>query len=298
MSILDLIAVFVAILLVSGNNISACVGTAIGSGVLSRKFALGLGATGFAVGLVSQGQNMVRTAQTLLPNSDQLSVFLALLAIILLFSFGKIIRVPLSVTMSLVGLLIGVSFAKGAPFNQTFVASVVAMWFVAPIAAIVAVYFLVREISKSNPDNLWSRIRTYKILLIILSFLCAFVVGGNSVSLIVAVGGFDYLTVGIGIVAIYIGSFYLSTGQIKRVGQDLFLLRYSNALATLLVSTVLFEIATLLAIPLSSTQTLTSGIYGAAISYGRRYISLRPFFMIILGWVIAPLASFAIGFLL
>ena len=61
--------------------------------------------------------------------------------------------------------------------------------------------------------------------------------------------------------------FYLSAGEIRRVGQELFLMRYPNATATLVVSTVLVEAATILNVPLSNTQALASAVFGTGISY-------------------------------
>ena len=46
-------------------------------------------------------------------------------------------------------------------------------------------------------------------------------------------------------------------------------MRYSNALVSLIVSSLLVEIATFFAVPLSSTQTLTSSVFGVGIS-GRK----------------------------
>ena len=41
---------------VSGNNISAAVGTIVGSRIVSRHFGLTLGATGFSLGLIIEGR--------------------------------------------------------------------------------------------------------------------------------------------------------------------------------------------------------------------------------------------------
>ena len=71
----------------------------------------------------------------------------------------------------------------------------------------------------------------------------------------------DVTTVIAAIVAIFVGTFYLSAGEIRRVGQELFLMRYPNATATLVVSTVLVEAATVLNIPLSNTQALSGGSF-------------------------------------
>jgi PiT family inorganic phosphate transporter len=75
-------------------------------------------------------------------------------------------------------------------------------------------------------------------------------------------------------------------------------MRYPNATATLVVSTVLVEIATILKIPLSNTQALSSAVFGTGISYKSKFVSLKPFLIIALSWVIVPLIGFTTGLIL
>jgi phosphate/sulfate permease len=75
-------------------------------------------------------------------------------------------------------------------------------------------------------------------------------------------------------------------------------MRYPNATATLVTSTVLVEAATILNIPLSNTQALAAAVFGTGISYKAKFVSLKPFLLIALSWVIAPLLSFIIGLII
>ena len=100
------------------------------------------------------------------------------------------------------------------------------------------------------------------------------------------------------IVAVFIGAFFLSAGEIRRVSQEVFLMRYPNAMATLLTSTVLVEAATVLNVPLSNTQAMSAAVFGAGISYKSKFVSVKPFLLTVIAWVIAPLLSFAIGLII
>jgi PiT family inorganic phosphate transporter len=75
-------------------------------------------------------------------------------------------------------------------------------------------------------------------------------------------------------------------------------MRYPNATVALLTSTFLVEIATIFKIPLSNTQTMSAALFGTAISYRTKFISLKPFAIIVAGWIIAPMLSFAIGLII
>jgi phosphate/sulfate permease len=58
------------------------------------------------------------------------------------------------------------------------------------------------------------------------------------------------------------------------------------------------EAATIFNIPLSNTQTTTAAVFGTGFAYKTRFVSLKPFLIILLGWVAAPLLSFFVGLLL
>jgi inorganic phosphate transporter, PiT family len=297
-SILILALTFVAVMLVSGNNLSACVGPAVGSRIISKRFGMLLGAAGFSLGLLIQGVTMTNTVAKLMPVATLQFRAEVLFVAILVFVVADLIRVPMSLSMSLVGLLTGVSIANGALTNGAYVAEIVGLWVAAPLIAIVFAFYSIRIINRRQPKNIWHRLQTYKILLIVLAFSTSYVLGANTIGLIVATGGFDLTTVLLSIAAIFIGTFYLSAGEIRRVSEELFLMRYPNATTALLTSSVLVEAATLLNIPLSNTQALSSAVFGTGISYKSKFVSIKPFLITVSSWVIAPLLSFAIGLII
>jgi PiT family inorganic phosphate transporter len=175
---------------------------------------------------------------------------------------------------------------------------IVVLWFIAPLAAIAVSFCVVRYINRHQPQMIWRRIRLYKLLLLVLSFTTAYVLGANTLGLIVATSGFNWATVTAAVAGIFVGVFFLSAGALRRVSQEFYLMRYSNATATLVASTALVELATFFHIPLSNTQTTAAAVLGTGIAYKTRYLSLKPFLAIVAGWVIAPLLSFGIGLLL
>jgi len=284
--------------MVAGNNLSASVGTAVGARILSRQWAKALGAVGIVVGFVVQGSSMQHTIRAIFPAGSDLVATEALVVTVVAFLGAKALRAPLSLSMALVSLLVGFSTSNHLPIDYAYNATVIVMWVVAPIISLIFGFVFLKIIDKARPKNIWGRIREYKALLVACSFLGAFALGANTIGLIVALGGFDPLAMALGALAILLGCMFLSEGEIKRVGQDMFSLRYSNALAALLVSTILVEFATFLAVPLSSTQTLSSGVLGAGAAYRHKLFSLRPFLIIAAAWVIVPALSFLMGYLL
>ena len=288
---------FAAVALVAGNNLSACVGPAIGSKVLSHRVGILIGILGFCAGLLIQGASMTHTTSIVLPNPTFQLRALALLVAIVIFLIAYFLRAPISLTMSLVGLMVGLSIAQHASISSS-ITWVIAMWFIGPIVAVIATFCILRLLHEMPPRNVWRRVQFLRLLLIVLSFTTAYALGANTLGLIVATGGFNATTLLAAIAAILVGSIYLGAGPIRRISQELFLMKYQNATVVLLMSTVLVEAATVLGLPLSNTETMSAAVFGAGISYKAKYMSLKPFWIILAGWIIAPLLSFVIGLIL
>jgi len=266
------ILVFLAVTLVAGNNLSACVGPAVGAQILSKRRGELLGASGFVVGLLLQGAGMANSINALLPDlTVQLQTEVLVVAITIFF-FANLARLPLSFSMVLVGLLAGFSFAQVLTSQVPFLTAVVAMWIIAPMGiAVLLSFYLMRYINSRRVSDIWRIIRFYKVVLIVLAFTTAYGLGGNTLGLIVATAGYNWATVAAAMAAVFIGALFLGEGTIRRISQELYLLRYSNATVALAASTILVEAAALLTIPLSNTQTTASAIFGAGVSYKSKF---------------------------
>lgn len=296
--VLLVILVFFAVALVAGNNLSACVGPAVGANILSKRTGALLGAAGFSAGLLLQGWGMINYINRFAPNATMQFQASVLFISVVIFLVATIVRVPLPLSMSLVGLLAGYALAQGQTSQLPFMAEVVAIWFIAPAAAVILAYYLIRYINRRKVTDIWRRIRFYKALLILLAFTAAYALGANTLGLIVATAGFNMATVLSALGGVFVGSLFLGQGPIRRIGEEFYLMRYSNASVTLAASTVLVETAALLNIPLSNTQATTAAVFGAGISYKTKFLTLKPYLIVVGGWIAAPVLSFIIGYLL
>ena len=290
------IVVLLAVALVSGNNLSACVGPAVGAKIVSRKWGVLLGGAGFAVGLLAQGSVMLGSVHVFLPSPSLMLQVEVLLVAVLVFVVADLIRVPVPLNMSMIGLFAGLAAARGNLFHETFLLEVIGMWFLAPLVAVGLSFSLVKALNRPSPRNIWRRVQIYKALLIFLAFSTSYVLGANTLGLIVATGGFSQWILLTAIVGIFVGVYFLSSGELRRVSQELFLLRYPNAAAILVTSTFLVEVATIFNTPHSNTQAISAALFGTGISYKTKLISVKPFLTIVAGWILAPVISFIIGF--
>lgn len=289
--------IFVLSALVAGNNLSAAMGTLVGSRTFSKTGGIVLGIVGYSLGFVTEGSRMTVAAANLLPHSYYLAAIL-FLATIMIFAVAEILRSPLSLTMVLIGVSIGISFRQGFSIHYTFVEFMIITWIVVPIIAILISFYLNRKVAAVRWKSAWNVTRFFRIGLVAAAGFTAFTLGANTIGLIGAFYGFGFFPEIVIVLGIVFGSIFLSGGVLKRVGEDMYALRYSNAMVSTAVSSVMVEVATIFSIPLSNTQTLTSSVFGSGLSYRMKAIFVRPFIIVVITWIISPVVGIALGFII
>lgn len=294
--LISIALVFTLTALVAGNNLSAAVGTLIGSRIVSRLTGVIIGIIGFSLGLVTEGSLMGSAARSLAPHSYLLLSF-AFAGTIGIFLIALMFRSPVSLTMSLIGITSGIAFSTGSEINQAFLVKLALAWIFAPVILIFVSKYINAYTSRHPMRDVWREASLIKLLLVAVAFLTGYTLGANTMGLIADLQGGGYLTIIVMMTAIVIGAFFLSGGVIKRVGEEIFSLRYHNALTSLAVSSAAVEIATFFGIPLSSTQTISSSIFGVGLSHRYKLMYTRPFLTIVATWIISPLAGFLLGLL-
>ena len=299
---LDIISLAIAGLLgmaVGGNNLSACCGPLIGSGMVNRRTGILLAITGYILGLVLEGPKLFRVREIFLPVDTATGTFSILLASLLVFLGGELSQIPLSLSKALTGAILGVSIALGAFNRAGYLGLILAFWFLVPLAATALGVLLVGLDDRLSPRNLWLKLSLLKTGLLVVSFLSAYVLGSNTLGLIAGVVYNEtlYAIVAVGLGAV-LGTFVLGRGALRRLTEGIFSLRYPNAFFSQLIGSATVELANQLGVPLSITETVSSGIIGSGLARRMRIMNARNVFLIITSWIISPIAGFLLAFTL
>ena len=281
---------------VAGNNISAAVGTIVGSRIISRTGGILIGMLGFIIGLLLEGRQLEHAVNALIPHSYPLISY-ALFISFIIFVAAALTRSPLSLTMALVGASAGISLKIGYSADFGFLRFLIFTWILAPILSIVFAYVANMMLQKKDFRNTWRAAVIIKISLLVASFLTAFTLGANTIGFIAGFAGYNIPVLGSMILGIVVGTLFLSKGVMRRVGEEMYIMRYTNAFVSLIVSSVLVEAATIFGVPLSNTQTLTSSVFGTGLSYRFKAMYIRPFIIVIITWIVSPLFGFLMGLL-
>jgi inorganic phosphate transporter, PiT family len=284
---------------VGGNNLSACCGPLIGSGMVNRRTGVLLAITGYVLGLALEGPKLFQVREIFLPIDTPTGTFSILLASLIVFLGGETSRVPLSLSKALTGAILGVSVALGTFDSSGYLGLILAFWFLVPLAATALGVILIRLDDRLSPRNLWLKLSLLKTGLLLVSFLSAYVLGSNTLGLIAGVVYSQtlYATVAVGAGAVF-GAFILGRGALRRLTEGIFSLRYPNAFFSQLIGSATVELANQLGVPLSITETVSSGIIGSGLARRMRMMNARNVFLIISSWIFSPIAGFLLAFVL
>ncbi len=282
---------------VGGNNLSACCGPLIGSGMVNRRTGVLLAITGYILGLALEGPKLFRVREIFLPIDTITGTFSILLASLIVFLGGELFHIPLSLSKALTGAILGVSIALGTFNSSGYLGLILAFWFLVPLAATALGVLLVGLDDRLSPRNIWLKLSLLKTGLLVVSFLSAYVLGSNTLGLIAGVvyNQTVYATLAVGLGAT-LGTFVLGRGALRRLTEGIFSLRYPNAFFSQLIGSATVELANQLGVPLSITETVSSGIIGSGLARRMRMMNSRNIFLIISSWVISPLAGFLLAF--
>ncbi|MHB1830674.1 MAG: inorganic phosphate transporter [Candidatus Micrarchaeaceae archaeon] len=291
---------FLLVAIVSGNNLSACSGAVISGRIVGRKTGIFITILGYVSGFALQGGLLRAGLAAIMPSQSAYLVVIALAIALLVFIVAHRLRVPQSLTVTFAMILVGIEIAYGKMPNSGFVVYMVAFWMLSAAFAGVLTLALMRFARKRIENSrIWVTVGRLKLLLIVVSFLTAFVLGANTIGFVFAsVAGLTnqlYATI-ITIAAIAVGSLLLSRGELNRIGNEIISLRYLNAFVLQSISVMLVELATILSIPASNTQIFTASLYGAGISYRTRMIRRKPMLTIIFSWVATAIIGLVMGY--
>ncbi len=299
---LDLASLVLAGLLgavVGGNNLSASSGTIIGSGMVSRRSGIVIAVVGYVLGLSLEGPKLFQVRERFLPTETSVEIFSILLVTLLIFIGGELSKVPLSLSKTLTGAVFGVSIAVGEFHRSNYLFIILGFWLLAPILASGLGVLLIDLDDRFSPRNLWQKLSILKGGLLIVAFFSAYVSGSNTLGLIAGIPYNQTLgaTIAVGVGAV-VGAFTLGQGALRRLTEGIFSLRYPNAFFSQLLGSGTVELAIQLGVPLSTTETVSSGIIGSGLAKKMRVMNVRNIFLIMTSWVLSPAVGLIAGYVL
>ena len=289
--------------ILGANNLSTCLGTSVGTGRLRYSQALALASIGVMAGILLEGSKLSRaiTFGIVLSSDPRFTIVVALssFVVMVLLTYRKL---PISLSQVAVGAAVGAATVTGIQVNWVFTLLIALSWLLTPVAG-----FIVADALSVLTLRLGKRVRgvftqniMYSYLAILSGVYASYALGANTVGLIIGMvdpPASQHLLVSIILgLATVLGMLLFSRGTTLSVAEDIVGLNPSASFASQMGGAATVHAFTQFGIPVSVSQAVVGGIFGAAIP--RKFVvrNDRLAREIVLGWTVAPLlgAGFAL----
>jgi inorganic phosphate transporter, PiT family len=291
------------------NNSSILIGNERGSGTLSGLESTILCSVGMVLGVALEGSKMSKSLGGIIATQPTDAMVLATLVVSIVLTLGlTVARIPVTFSATLVGAFAGAAFASTVPIRVGEVATILAFWAIAPLATMAATFLSYKAIQKATGNlSLLSVDAFNRAGVGLVSLALAYVLSANNIGLIygTAFNGSGSpmadpaLTIlALAAVAIVAMAIFGRGGVAGTVGDRLLSLSPQGVLAAFSGTILIMWVATQLGIPVSVSQCLIGGMFGAALTKRFAVFNRRLSLEIVSSWVVIPVAAFALAALL
>jgi phosphate/sulfate permease len=289
---------------IGSNDTSNALGICIGCGVIKLRRALLLFGCLVLIGILIQGQKVMKTVgkDLLEVNFSIISISLSVAAFLIIVSNWK--KLPLSTHQVIIGSLAGSGVASGVEVNFTALLEIVVSWIISPVVAFFSALFLYRLMEKTISRLSLFRIeRILRALLLLSGILIAYNTGANELATILGpvihAGLIEKLRASlIGSLFVFLGAVLLSHRVIETIGKGITTLDPYSGFAAQFGAGMCVLFFTFLGMPISTTYCIVGAISGVGMSKGMKTVRLDLIRKITVNLILAPSAAFLISFLI
>jgi PiT family inorganic phosphate transporter len=284
---------------IGANDAGNCVGTTVGSGLLSYRRAILLVAVFAILGALLQGGNVMKTIGKGIVTSElpSLGIIAALLSSGLFVTLATFLRIPVSTSQAIVGGVAGVGWATGAEMNLAKLGTIAQVWVVCPfLTGLLAfgIYWLTRTmLRRLGRESFWQR--APNLLLILSACYVSFALGANNVGN--AMGPIANLGVRptwlglLGGVALATGTLTFGRRVTETVGSGITPLDPVSAFSAQMAAAFAVHFFSIVGIPVSTSQAIVGAVIGVGILHGIHTVRKRKIAGIVVGWIATPTAA-------
>lgn len=301
--VVALVAFFLA-WLIGADSVSPSFGPVACSSNIGILRAALLGGFFAFLGAILQGENVAETVGTELLSGTYISPEIGSIILIiagLLISIGIIFHIPVPTVFATVGGILGAGIAMQVELQISKIGIMVAMWILAPFAAIsiglVISKLLRRFLGKSN-----SSVKTLNSLLLVMGAFAAYSAGSNQVGLAMGILS-NSVSISLPIL-LFLGGIFIFFGAlvggpriINAVSRGYSELGVIRAISSLVAAGIVIQIATFIGVPVSFNEAIIGGIVGSGLAAGREKINLHKIGKTWLAWILVLFSSIIISFL-
>ena len=288
---------------IGSNDTSNSLGICIGAGIIKLKKAVLLFGFFVLIGIVLQGQKVMKTVgkDLLEVNPSMLSISLSISALFIIVSNWK--KLPLSTHQVIIGGLTGSGVASGIDVNVVSLLKIVFSWIISPLTAFFFAFIIYQTMEKTlSRLSLFNIERILRALLLISGILIAYNTGANELATVLGPVIYSGLigkmpSFFLGAFFVFLGAILLSSRVIETVGKGITALDPYSGFAAQLGAGSCVLLFTFLGMPISTTYCIIGGISGVGMVKGMKTVRIVLIKKMMLNWVLAPSMAFFICFI-
>lgn len=290
------------------NNSSLLIGNERGSGTLSGSEATALASLGMVLGAVVEGPQMTKSLGDMIYVQPSGPLVLATLVVSILLTFWlTLARIPVTFSATMVGAFVGAAFALSTAIRISQLEVIFAFWLIAPLATMGVTFLCYKAIRRATANMSLLSVDAFSRRGVgIVSLGLAYVLSANNLGLIYGTaassqappGGSLPILAALAAVAIAGIALFGRGGVAGTVGDRLLSLTPQGVLAAFVGTIVVMWVATQFAIPISITQCLIGGMFGAAYTKRIAVVNRRLALEVVASWVVVPAAAFLVAVVL
>ena len=234
------------------------------------------------------------------------AIFTAIFVSVLMLFILTVFRLPVSLSNCTVGAFLGAALASNTQIKVAFLLEIVGSWIAVPFVCALTsfiIYELVVRAEKSR--SLISVTRGNRILLLLVVFFVSFTLGANNLGLIdsfASIGTSVPISLDIFGILIFgsaaLGMVLFGKMIAKVIADKIVGLGQMKTLAAMLASATVTAVLTAFSIPVSLTQVVIGGMFGAGISQRPSVTNNREIGILFAGWALVTVASAGLAFFL
>ncbi len=291
---------------IGANDTANCIGTPVGSGLISYRKMVYVVAIFVVLGALLQSHNVMKTiGEGVVPNPlNMTGVLTAMLSAGVFVTFATFFKVPVSTSQAIVGGVVGAGLSMGNAVNFSKVITIGEVWVISPPLTAIMSFTLYHILSfflkRVKMVTFWDKLLSYMVILS--GAYVAFSLGsndvGNSVGPLTVLGINQTWLALLGGISLSIGVLTYGRRVTETVGKGITTLGPLSAVAAQTAAAVAVHFFSIIGIPVSTSQAIVGAIIGVGLVKGTSTVSFRKIIEIVIGWVATPTAAALFAFLL
>ncbi len=289
------------------NNSSLFKGGLTSSGLLSYRKSIVLTSLGLLSGALIEGNKMGKALiGSITESTTTTALLIVFITTFLLMLILTIFHIPVSLSHVSVGAYVGANFAIGLSLNTANLELIILSWVSVPVFSALITILIYKFIARIAQNFSLLKLDAFnRVAVIIVVFYITYALGANNVGLINGLYMplindpilLEFMIISIALSAA-LGIIILGKRITKAMGEDLIVLSPISVLTSMFSSALLMWLFTQFSIPISITQAVIGGIFGASLVKKHVIFNRVMLYEIVGSWIAITTISFILSMLI